>query len=130
MRGIRPGAILLGVIVDKLTFVVAVGTLSSFLSTTSLAFSALALVLGLACTTLGAFVAAVRAGRLYVGHGLLVALVAFLISFARFIVFTVAPPEDPGAAHPLWWEILGWSLVFLAGFAGGELAKKRALPAA
>lgn len=127
---IRAGAIALGVVADKLTFVVAAGLLSTWFSTTSSAFSVVALALGFGCTTLGAFVAAVRAGRLPVRHGLAVALVGFVISFARFVAFAIAPPSDPGAVHSLPWEILGWVLVFGAGFTGGELGRRRLATAA
>jgi hypothetical protein len=51
--------------------------------------------------------------------------IGFLISFTRFVVFAIAPPSDPGAAHSLPWEVLGWGLVFGAGLAGGELGRRR-----
>jgi hypothetical protein len=85
---------------------------------------AVALALGFACTTLGACVAAARAGRRPLQHALLVALVAFLLSFARFVLFSVRPPEDPGALHPLPWELAGWALVFLAGLGGGLIGRR------
>lgn len=110
---------------DKLGFIVLAGVLSTLLATTSFAFSGLALLAGFGCTTLGAFVAAVRASQEPLLHGLLVALVGFLISFGRFGVFSLDPPADPGAIHSLSWELLGWALVFLAGFVGGSLGSRQ-----
>jgi hypothetical protein len=124
--GIRASAVALGVVADKLAFLTASAGLAAVLPTTSASFAGLALALGFACTTLGAFVAAVRAGRRPLPHALLVALVAFLLSFARFVLFSVRPPGDPGALHPLPWELAGWALVFLAGLSGG-LAGRRLL---
>ena len=125
MDRIRVGSVALGVAVDKVTFVILAGGLSVALSTSSTAFSIVALLLGTACTTLGAYVAATRARAAFMTHGLLVAGVGFAISFARYIAFAMNPPPDPGALHPLWWEFLGWSLLVVAGVLGGSLARRR-----
>lgn len=126
---VRLGSVLVGVVTDKLLFIIGAGVLSTVVPTTSAAFSAAALALGFACTTLGAFVAATRAGRQPILHGLLVGVVGFLISFGRFLAFWINPPSDPGAVHSLPWELLGWVLVFAAGFAGGSLGRRRLAPA-
>lgn len=125
-RGIRIGAIALGVLVDKAAFIVLATALTAMLSTSSTAFSVAALLLGTACTSLGAYVAALRAHTAFLTHGLLVAAVGFAISFARFPAFTLNPPEDSGAVHPLWWEFLGWSLLVVAGVFGGSIARRQA----
>ena len=125
MRRVRVGAVALGVVVGKATFLVLVGALSAILSTSSTAFSITALLLGTSCTTLGAYVAAVRAHGAFVTHGLLVSAVGFAISFARYSAFTINPPAHPGAVHSLSWELMGWSLLAVAGVLGGVLAKSR-----
>ncbi len=125
-RGIRVGAVALGVLADKATFVIVAAALAAMLTTTSTAFSVSALLLGTACTSLGAYVAALRAGTAFLTHGLLVAAFGFAISFARYLAFTLDPPQNPGAVHPLWWEFLGWSLLAVAGVLGGSLARRQA----
>jgi len=125
MPRIRIGAVALGVVVDKASFIVLAGILSVIMSTSSTAFSITALLLGTLCTTVGAYVAAARARRAFVAHSLLVSVVALVISFARYIAFTINPPADPGASHPLWWEFAGWSLLLVAGALGGLLARTR-----
>ena len=125
-RGIRIGAVALGVLIDKGTFIVLAGALAAVLVTNSTAFSVFALLLGTACTTLGAYVAAHRAATAFLTHGFLVAGVGFAISFARYVTFSLNPPEHPGAVHPLWWEMLSWSLLAVAGVLGGSLAQRRA----
>jgi hypothetical protein len=115
----------LGVLVDKTTFIVLVGALSEVFAPDSTAFSVAALFLGTACTTLGAFLAGRQAEAAFLAHGLLVAAAGFVLSFARWVTFTLDPPDVPGALHPLWWEILGWALLAVAGVLGGRLAQAR-----
>ena len=96
------------------------------LPTSSSAFSVVALIVGTSCTTFGAFIGAHRARTAFLIHGLLVAAVAFAISFARFLAFTLNAPSDPSAVHPLWWELVGWFLLAAAGVLGGLLAQRNA----
>ena len=126
IQRIRIASVALGVVVDKATFVILAAGLSAILSTSSTAFSVLALLLGTLCTMFGAYVAATRARASFLIHGLLVAAVGFVISFARYLAFAINPPDDPGAIHPLWWEFVGWSLLVVAGALGGSLAKRQA----
>ena len=105
---IRIGSVALGVVIDKASFIILAAGLSAVLSTSSTAFSVVALLLGTLCTTLGAYFAAARAHAAFLAHGLLVAAVAFAISFARYFAFSLSPPDDPGAIHSLWWEFVGW----------------------
>ncbi len=127
---IRVGSVALGVVVDKASFVILAAGLSAMLSTSSTVFSVVALLIGTLCTTLGAFVAAARAHTAFLTHGLLVAAVAFVISFARYLAFSMNPPDDPGAIHSLSWEFVGWSLLIVAGALGGSLARRRAAESA
>ncbi len=122
---IRIGSIALGVVVDKASFIILAAGLSAILSTSSTAFSVVALLLGILCTTLGAYVAAARAHAAFLTHGILVAAVAFAISFARYVALSMNPTDDPGAIHPLWWELVGWSLLVVAGLLGGSLARRQ-----
>ena len=127
---IRIGSVALGVLIDKASFILLAAGLSAILSTSSTAFSVAALLLGTLCTTVGAYVAAARAHAAFLTHALLVAAVAFAISFARYLAFSMNPPDNPGAVHPLWWELVGWSLLVAAGVLGGSLARRRAAESA
>ena len=127
---IRIGSVALGVLIDKSSFILLAAGLSAILSTSSTAFSVAALMLGTLCTTVGAYVAAARAHAAFLTHALLVAAVAFAISFARYLAFSMNPPDNPGAVHPLWWELVGWSLLVAAGVLGGSLARRRAAESA
>ena len=127
---IRIGSVALGVVIDKASFIILAAVLSAILSTSSTAFSVVALLLGTFCTTLGAYVAAARAQAAFLTHGLLVAAAAFVISFARYLAFSMNPPDDPGAIHSLPWELAGWSLVVIAGALGGYLAQRQAAESA
>ncbi len=86
----------------------------------STAFNALELAVGLACTGLGAFVGALRAGLLHVRHGGWIAVT----STALFAFFALAqPPEASVPSAPFWREALGWILILPAGVVGGLLAR-------
>ena len=86
----------------------------------SAAFNLLELAVGLACTALGAFTGALRAGLLHVRHGGWIAVT----STALFAFFALAQPPDAAAqAVPLWREALGWILILPAGVVGGALAR-------
>ncbi len=76
---IRVGSVALGVVVDKASFVILAAGLSAILSTSSTAFSVVALLLGILCTTLGAYVAAACAHAAFLTHGILVAAVASFV---------------------------------------------------
>jgi putative membrane protein (TIGR04086 family) len=127
MHGVRPTSIALGVIVDKLTAVLLIGTLMALLGVASRAFQVTALIVGFACTTLGAFVAGRHAKQRMVAHGLAVGLVGLAISVTRPLL----TPEGSSATHSLPSELAAWSSVVVAGLAGGHLASRRsAAPAA
>src|SRR4029453_18529087 len=83
------------------------------------------LAIGAACTVLGAFAGARRAGQLHVRHGGWIAgarpALGVLLSLFE------SPARDAGAV-PLWAEVLAWVLILPAGVAGGALAA--ALPRA
>ncbi len=122
-HSLRPVSILFGVLVDKLSFIAAALALASFVDASTPAFGNLALALGLMATAGGAFVAGRHAHLRPLAHGVAVGAIAVLISFGRFLVDRVWTPEvDP--AHPLWWELLGWSGALLAGALGGALAAR------
>lgn len=83
-------------------------------------YNALELAVGLACTALGAFVGALRAGVLHVRHGGWIAVASTgLIA----ILSLAAPPDAAREAVPFWREALGWALILPAGVAGGALAR-------
>jgi len=112
-------AVVIGQAVDKLLFIPALLTMVAFLDPTTFGFSMLAMAVGSACTCAGAFVAARRADRAFVLHGVVVALITVCISFARYL--NAQTYGDP-SAHPLWWEILAWSMSLIAGILGGWVA--------
>ncbi len=77
------------------------------------------LALGAACTVLGAFVGARRAGLLHVRHGGWIAVA----STALGVLLTALEPataQDP--ATPFWAEATAWLLILPAGMIGGALA--------
>jgi hypothetical protein len=134
--GLRPGAILLGVVVDHLATLLASAALVAALAArepggelSEEALEALAatpeflvasLVLGLACTALGAFVGARRAGCAFVRHGGWIAIGSALVALAGI---AAGPPGPP---PPLWLELAGFLLAVPAGILGGWLAGLRA----
>lgn len=136
--GLKPGAILLGAVVDHLAtvfvsvaLIVALGPEEVFSKdeeVSKAAFEALAskpefllwsMILGLGCTVFGAYVGATRAGRLHVRHGGWIAVA----SAALGLVFMLLPGEQPGPAPPLWFEAIGWVLLLPAGLLGGALSR-------
>jgi hypothetical protein len=134
--GLRPAAILLGVVVDHLATLVASVALVSVLAArepggapTEEALDALAatpafllasLVVGLACTALGGFVGARRAGCAFVRHGGWIGIGSALVALASVAA------GSPGPSPPLWVELAGFALVVPAGILGGWLAGVRA----
>ena len=125
--GLSISSVLLGELVDKALFVPLVVGLVAFVDSSTPLFSVLALVTGTSCTTAGAYFAAHRARRLFLTHAMGVSVLTFVLSFIRFLV---AQSSDEPSVHPLWWEFVSWALVFLAGYAGGCLARSRAQPTA
>jgi len=138
--GLRPRAILLGVIVDNLATLVASLVLVSIFAArqglgqdgeiseealetlaSSPEFLIASLVVGLACTSLGGFVGARRAGSSFARHGGWIgvgsAVVALVLSVSS------GPDRSP---PPLWFELAGYLLVIPAGVLGGLLAGVRA----
>jgi hypothetical protein len=136
--GLKPGAIFIGAVVDNLAtvlvsiaLVVVLGTEEIFSEdeeASQAAFDALSsepefllwsLVLGVACTVLGAYIGAGRAGQFHVRHGGWIAVA----SAALGLVFMLVSGERPGPSPPLWYEATGWVLLLPAGLLGGALSK-------
>lgn len=133
--GIRPDAILIGVIVDSVATIVSGFVLlwifaqqvisqsgsdlpdDAFAAiVTSPAFLVASLVVGLLCTIFGAFVGARRAARFHVRHGAWIAVGSAVVSL---VSYAVSPPAEP---NPLWFDLGGFALIIPAGVAGGLLA--------
>lgn len=136
-EGLRPGPILVGAVVDNIATLFSFAILVVWLgypetlnpdqeaanraieaSMSSPEFLLGTLILGFACTVLGGYVGARRAGRLHLRHGGWVAV----ISAALGLVFYVLPSEGPGLAVPLWHDVAGWVLLIPAGLLGGAIA--------
>jgi hypothetical protein len=135
--GLKPGAILIGAVVDHVAtlatsivlFVVLAGeaAFSDDEEVTQAAFDALSadpqflvwsMVLGLSCTVLGAFVGARRAGKLHLRHGGWVAVASAVIG----MLYLLLPAEAAGPVPPLWYDVVGWVLLLPAGLLGGALS--------
>ncbi len=138
--GLRPRAILLGVIVDSLATLVASLVLVSTLAArqgvgsdgeisdealdslaSSPEFLLASLVVGLACTSLGGFVGARRAGSSFARHGGWIGVGSALVA----LVLSVASGPD-ASPPPIWFELTSYLLVIPAGVLGGLLAGARA----
>jgi len=134
--GIRPGAVLFGVIVDTLATIFSGSALFAVFAlgatgqngadfpdsaidaiVTSPAFLVASLVVGILCTVLGAFAGARRAGCFQVRHGGWIAVGSAVVSL---VSYAVSPPPVP---NPLWVDIAGFALILPAGMAGGLLAQ-------
>jgi hypothetical protein len=134
--GIRPGAILLGVIVDTVATIISGFVLLFAFAmqvagqrdvnvpddaidamVTSPTFLLASLVVGILCTILGAFVGARRAACFHVRHGAWIAVGSAVVSLASYAVSAQAEP------NPLWFDIVGFTLIIPAGIAGGLLAQ-------
>lgn len=85
-------------------------------------FLLLGLLVGVAATTIAAFIGARRAGAHHVRHGGWIALCSAALSVLPFLFAGSAPGESP----PLWYEAAGWCLLLPSGLAGGYLAARTA----
>jgi len=136
-EGLKPGAIIIGALVDNVATVASAIMLFGLLAgedafsedeeISQAAFDALSadpeflmwsVVLGLSCTVLGAFVGARRAGRLYLRHGGWVAVASPAIG----LLFLLLPAEAAGPPPPLWFDVIGWVLLLPSGLLGGAIA--------
>jgi putative membrane protein (TIGR04086 family) len=139
-EGLRPRAILLGVIVDNLATLLSSLVLVSYFAAqqglgqdgqiseealegiaSSQEFLLASLAVGLACTSLGGFVGARRAGSSFARHGGWIGVGSALM--ALVLSLSSGPAPSP---PPLWLELAGYLLVIPAGVLGGLLAAARA----
>ena len=134
-EGLRPRAILLGAIVDHFATIVSGLLLVAFFQAGgdpqdsrdpaeglealagSAEFLLASLVVGVLCTVLGGYMGARRAGCLFVRHGAWVAVVSALVGL---LLYAAAGQEH---TNPLWFDLLGFSLLIPAGATGGLLAR-------
>jgi len=134
-EGLRPGAILIGVIIDNLATLVASSLLVSLFAAelarehgeelpeeaielllTSPEFLLASLVVGLLCTVFAAYVGARRAACFCVRHGAWIAVGSAISS----LVFYAS--AEPGPRPPLWFDLIGFAMMIPAGALGGLLA--------
>lgn len=134
--GLRPGAILIGIVVDNLaTFAASVmlvsffaagladehsgelpeGALESLLASPEFLLASLAV--GLLCTVFAAYVGARRAACFFVRHGVWIAIGS---AISALVLFAIAGPQGP--RPPLWVDLVGFTLMIPAGALGGLLA--------
>ena len=137
--GLRPGAILLGVLVDNLATFVAGSLLVSLFAAqlarqhggelpdealepllASPGFLVASLSVGLLCTAFGAYVGARRAACFCVRHGAWIAVGSAIVGL---LLYATAGQEGP--RPPLWFDLAGFSLMIPAGAIGGLLAHYR-----
>ena len=134
--GLRPGAILIGIVVDNLATFVASAMLLSFFAAgladeyggdlpeeafesllASPEFLLASLAVGLLCTVFAAYVGAKRAARFFVRHGVWIAIGS---AFCALFSYVVAGQQGPHP--PLWFDLVGFTLMIPAGALGGLLA--------
>lgn len=135
-EGISPGAIVLGVIVDTVATIISGFALLFVFGrsvigksggdvpdnafdaiVTSPSFLLASLVVGILCTILGAFVGARRAACHHVRHGAWIAVGSAVVSLVSYAT------SAQGEPNPLWFDIVGFTLIIPAGVAGGLLAQ-------
>lgn len=135
--GLRPGAILIGVLVDHLATFIAGPLLIAFFAPelspepggelpedalepvlTSPEFLLAILVVCLLCTVFGAYVGARRAACFCIRHG---AWIAVGSAISALLIYAAAGPQEP--SPPLWFDLVGFSLMIPAGALGGLLAQ-------
>jgi hypothetical protein len=133
--GLRPRAILIGVVVDHLSTLLSSLALIVVLAAehsvdleegfSDEAIEALvatpefllwSFILGMLCTALGGYVGARRAACHHIRHGAFVALASLLIG----LLFYLLPPG--GEPAPLWYDLLGLVIAIPSGVAGGWIA--------
>ena len=137
--GLRPGAIVVGVIVDILATMAAFTGLVLVLTesyardvieqvpeevldeiSSTPEFLFWAFVLGSLCTALGGYVGAGRARCHYVRHGAVVGLTSLLIALIN-LLFSAS-----GSTTALWYDLSSAVVIIPCGAAGGWLAERRA----
>ena len=137
--GLKPGAILIGAVVDHVATAIAFSALVAWLGPADAIsgdeearrsaidgllsqpeFLLWSLAVGLCCTVLGAYVGATRAGALRVRHGGWIAVASAALGLAAALLSGQSPSQAP----PLWHEALGWGLLLPAGLLGGLLSEK------
>jgi len=135
--GLRPGAILIGVIIDNLATFVASSFLVSLFAArlagehggelpeeglepllASPEFLLASLVVGLLCTVFAAYVGARRAACFFVRHG---AWIAVGSAISSLVLYAFAGQQGPHP--PLWFDLVGFTLMIPAGALGGLLAE-------
>jgi hypothetical protein len=135
-EGLRPGAIVFGVVVDMAASMLGSLLLVAFFAgqqasrdggaspgeaaqalAASQEFLFASLALGLLCTVLGAFVGARRASCFFVRHGVWIGIGSAVVGL---LLYGPAAREEP--RPPLWFDLLGFSLLLPAGALGGWLA--------
>lgn len=134
--GLRPGAILLGVVVDTVATIIS-GVALLFVFTVQVAsqhdgdipeevleamvasptFLLASLVVGILCTIFGAYVGAKRAACFHVRHGAWIAVGSAVVSLVSYAIQAQAEP------NPFWFDIVAFTLIIPAGVAGGLLAR-------
>jgi len=128
MCELRPGSVLLGVMVDKLAFIGAAVLLALAVGVSAPAFETLALCVVFGTMALGGFAAARHAQGHELLHGLAVGTMGGVITVSRFAVDALWPAAEAAAQHPLVWELAGWAGAPAAGLLGGLLARAVGMP--
>lgn len=135
--GLRLGPILIGVLVDNLATFFAGPLLIALFAPelapesggelpedalepllTSPEFLLASLFVGLLCTVFGAYVGARRAACFCIRHGAWIAVGSAISSLA---ILAITGPQEP--RPPLWFDLVGFSLMIPAGALGGLLAQ-------
>jgi membrane associated rhomboid family serine protease len=138
-EGLRPRPILIGVVVDNVaTVVTSLLVLSLFAAqiasqhggeipdeamdtlARSTEFLLASLVTGLACTVFGAYVGATQAASSHVRHG---AWIGVASAITGLFFYAIQGQEVP--RPPLWFDVVGFTLIIPAGAVGGLLARFR-----
>jgi hypothetical protein len=135
--GLRPAAILIGVVVDNLATLVASYFLVLLFAIQLLRqhggdvpdealdpvlaspeFLLASLIAGLLCTVFGAYVGARRAACFYVRHGAWIAVGSAIVGVLLYVI-----PAQAESRPPMWFDMVGFTLMIPAGVAGGLLAR-------
>ncbi len=135
-EGLKPGAIALGVVVDTMASLLGSLLLVALFAglqaprdggaSPSEAAQALAasphflfasLGVGLLCTVCGAYVGAKRASCFFARHGAWIGICSAVVGLVPYGI-----SGQDGPRPPLWFDLLGFSLLLPAGALGGYLA--------